>query len=63
MPNHVMTSRVVLTYSQLERETISLRAEVAFYEQEVESLREQVQFYRTELENLLEKLEGNRDEQ
>jgi hypothetical protein len=52
MPNHVLTTRVVLTYSQLE--------------QEVESLREQVEFYRTELENLLEKLEmmrSDRDEQ
>jgi len=57
MPNHVLTTRVVLTYSQLERETISLRVKVAFYEQEVESLREQVQFYRTELENLMAQLE------
>ncbi len=43
MPNHVLTTRVVPTYKQLE--------------QEVEALTEQVEFYRTELENLIRQLE------
>ena len=38
MPNHVLTTRVVPTYAQLEQEVQALREQVEFYKQELEDL-------------------------
>lgn len=43
MPNHVLTTRVVPTYKQLEQEVEALREEAAFYKQELENLMENLQ--------------------
>jgi len=42
MPNHVLTTRVVPTYTQLEQEVQALRDEVEFYKQELENILRQL---------------------
>ena len=43
MPNHVLATRVVPTYAQLEQEVQALREEADFYKQELENLMEILQ--------------------